>query len=170
MQELNFFEGRNKARIIWFVIYLVLCPVMAFLSTLDTFDISKKIFLICAAVACVVLAIVSIARYFKKTIIIHADKNGVLSEHLFFIPWEHIEKFYIRTGDYSYLLEIKIKDERAFTESLDPDLYAAFADDLEHSLFYGHEMFYFDLAASETEPEKIAESLNKMLKYYTQNA
>ncbi len=165
--DFNVFQRTNPKKILFsaiFAIIAVVCPCIVY--NLQLTETVANVFyaisvILGAAVVCIVISC------FKRDVALHADENGILSVYCFYIPWEHIEKVYTRSGDYTFFLEIKIKDRDKFLASLDRDLYDAYTDELDDNLVAGHEMFFFELDGVKTKGEDIVKTIMGMKKDYT---
>ena len=124
-------------------------------------------YFLAGAIVFLIFTVFLFLRAMRRDVALYANEQGILSDYCFFIPWREIDHVYARPGDYSYFLEVKIKDSDKFLTRLDRDVYDAFADDLDDNLLAGHEMFSFELDALSMSSDEIVTKLNEMQKFYT---
>ena len=124
-------------------------------------------YFLAGAIVFFVFTVLLALNILRRDVALYANEQGILSNYCFFIPWDNIDHVYARAGDFSYFLEVKIKDNDKFLNELDRDIYDAFADDLDDNLLAGHEMFYFELDFLTMSSDEIVAKLNEMQKFYT---
>ncbi len=105
--------------------------------------------------------------YFSLEVVLHADEAGVFTMYQFYLPWKHIDKFYIReTEEGNVFLEIKVKDDKKYLEEMDHDLYSIYYDEMELAALHGHELFYFPVSYMDLDGDEVLKFFEDAKKKY----
>jgi len=159
----DIYSKRNFGKIaLSFILFIsaVAIGLFAFSSDMNQTVFSTAVVCALLLLACSIWAFYN---YFERQLLLHVDEEGVLTMYQFYLPWEYIESFYIKDDAF---LEIKLYDNDKYVAEMDPDIHAAYYDEIEVSNIHGHELFFFPVTFMDLECDAVLSFFNTALKKY----
>lgn len=165
---MDIYAPRSIGKLIFSILLATFGVFLAVLCFTTEMDRSSFSSLVVFAIALFGVSLWLFVSYFNIEVILHADEEGIFTMYQFYLPWEYIDKFYVRELENgTKFVEIKLLDNEKYISEMDQDIYTAYYDEIEAAMMHGHEVFYFPVTYMDLDDQRVIKFLSTAREKYT---